>query len=664
MEAQRCGGQENIWCLVLSRRNRICSSLHWCSRSPHFFRRLQKIILVAFALTLSACGSSIPQGEGSILVISIPGFRADALNCGTSNDSITPQLDIICAESVRFTHAYTPSTLVNPALASVLTGLYPSEHGVHRNDASRYIEGVKSVPQWAAEMGRETFLISGGVPVLRKSAISKGFDDFDDSIREGGSFYRPADKVVKQFLNLLELRSAGGLPFFAVLQMADLFFPDIPSRKSNQLEGREGAYNGKLQEIDEAIGLIRSVFKRMRIWDQLTVVIVGLQGSERTEHDGLSNGINLYDEVVRVPLVVKPSRKSRDLSPSWKIDTPVTLVDLGVSLLKLLGVTDFKRSNFPVVDFLGALEGKAFPEDERPLFCESDLPAWRGWGPKLISMRFGEWVYWPGSEPKLFNTYTDRLELHNLFAKDYNTYQRLQNIWQKYSDLLLLQTTTEDTPKTLPYSMGEKLRVAHNIFSRFTTSEAKIRELEELEVRRADDWQILQWHVGILLEEKNWLQLHKLLSEHKPHTAQEKKDFKNWSALLDLHNMKIKNDSPTDTDLACLSLAAAFKRFSLEELEAFDNQKTCKDRETQAWIHAFVSYKQKRSKDASAFFEIAKTITDKRLEQIGFAKTFWIAGASWDFRASLPEGPSLFDMFLSLVSSQEFLDFAKRRQAL
>src|ERR1039457_5933799 len=84
------------------------------------------------------CSPSSPRGDGSILIIAVSNFRADDLTCGLSGDSITPQLDTICKESVRFTHAYTPSVLTIPALASILTGLYPAEHGVHRNGASNY----------------------------------------------------------------------------------------------------------------------------------------------------------------------------------------------------------------------------------------------------------------------------------------------------------------------------------------------------------------------------------------------------------------------------------------------------------------------------------------------------------------------------------------------
>src|SRR5262249_39749415 len=159
--------------------------------------------------------------------------------------------------------------------------------------------------------------------------------------------------------------------------------------------------------------------------DPLTVVIVGLQGNERAEHGGLSKGLNLYDEIVRVPLLIKPSRKPQDQGPSWKVDDPVTLVDLGVTLLKILGVKNNVKSQFPTIDFLESLKAHDLHSEDRAIFTESDLPAWRGWGPRLLSVRVGEWLYWIPPDPKLFNTYTDHLELRNLFTIDPNSTLRL-----------------------------------------------------------------------------------------------------------------------------------------------------------------------------------------------------------------------------------------------
>ncbi len=630
------------------------------------FFSFKNLALLAGALVFSCagCAPSAPRGDGSLLIITISNFRADDLTCGLSGDSITPQLDKICNESVRFTHAYTPSVLSIPALASIFTGLYPVEHGVHRNGASNYSPDIKNLAQMAREKGLETFFVSGGVPALRKTAISKGFTDFDDTIRTNGSFYRKATDTVSKLISLIESRSEEA-PFFAVAHLVDLAFPEDVLFKTNREEGA----GGKLQEIDEALGDLRSEFVRQKIWDPLTVVIVGLQGNERAEHSGLSKGINLYDEIVRVPLLIKPSRKPRDQGPSWKVDDPVTLVDLGVTLIKLLGVKDPLQSKFPTLDFLESLKAHDLHSVDRPLFTESDLPAWRGWGPRLVSARVGEWLYWLPPDPKLFNTYTDHLELRNLFSIDPNSTLRLQKLAQNYLPLLNLKDADAKNIHLLPYSIGDKLRVARNLFSKTTSAEEKTRSLTELQMRRPDDWQVVQWQVALFAETQDWTAIKETLAHRAmPKDQSDADDFQLWQTFLELKlHLKPKEDhtflkSKNNPFVNCLYLALALKRFSLSELDYFQNQQSCKDPETQAWVNAFIHANLKQTKEAGAFFDLARGFTEKRMEQSEFARAFWSDGAVWDYNVALPEGPAVFSLFTALVNNLEFLEFIKKKQ--
>jgi len=631
---------------------------------PMDFRPAATTIISLIFFT--GCFQAAPVGQKSVLVIVIPDFRADDLTCSNSSDSLTPRLDAICDESVRFTHAYTSSALAVPAMASILTGLYPVENGVHRNDSSVYEGEVTPLPQWAREKGLETLLVSGGVPVLRKTAVAKGFSDFDDSVRVNGSYYRSAMESVKKFLNLVESQS-DGTPFFGVLSLADLEFPQITSDNQSETLRREGGYNGKIQDIDEAVGFLRSVFRLQKIWDPMTVVIVGAAGSDRVEHDGLSTGLNLYDEVVHVPLLIKPSRKPRDQGPSWKVDEPVNLVDLGVTLFHILGGTGNKQSLFPIRDFSEALEGKDLAPQKRPLFVESDLPSWRNWGPRLVMMRYGEWSFWAPPEERIYNTYTDHMETRNVFSLDFNAFNTLDGIWKPFAPNF--SETNSNLPpgalKFVPISIGEKLRGSKTFFSEDSPVPEKISAFKDLEMRRPADWQILQWHVQLLVESKDWAGLHELLSHRSPLDSAQAAELKLWQTFLHLkYHIKLKPQEAAAPPPAvnCLYLAVSLKRFSLEELESFQTEKACPDRETQDWVDSFLYYKLKRMKDAVAYFDMARSQTEKREDQTTFAKYFWLDGATWDYLPALPAGPSVFELFTELLSNSELLDFIRKKQ--
>ena len=47
--------------------------------------------------------------------------------------AITPHIDRLAGRSARYLHGYVPSSVCRPSLATLLTGLYPHEHGIHFN---------------------------------------------------------------------------------------------------------------------------------------------------------------------------------------------------------------------------------------------------------------------------------------------------------------------------------------------------------------------------------------------------------------------------------------------------------------------------------------------------------------------------------------------------
>ena len=100
--------------------------------------------LLAIGFTLLACGpESSKTGSAakfesrasqppSILLITLDTTRADAL--GFETDSVdTPSLDALAARGQVFSQAYATAPMTLPAHTSILTGLYPSEHGIHEN---------------------------------------------------------------------------------------------------------------------------------------------------------------------------------------------------------------------------------------------------------------------------------------------------------------------------------------------------------------------------------------------------------------------------------------------------------------------------------------------------------------------------------------------------
>ena len=88
-------------------------------------------------LLLLACTPSPPSLQGTagpnLLLITVDTLRADHLGAYGYTRNTTPEMDRLAKNGVRFTDAYTPRGLTWPALASLMTGLYPVQHGVRTN---------------------------------------------------------------------------------------------------------------------------------------------------------------------------------------------------------------------------------------------------------------------------------------------------------------------------------------------------------------------------------------------------------------------------------------------------------------------------------------------------------------------------------------------------
>ena len=69
----------------------------------------------------------------NILLICTDQQRADSLGCAGSPWAVTPHLDKLAAGGVRFENCYVQSPVCSPSRASLYTGKYPSNHGLHAN---------------------------------------------------------------------------------------------------------------------------------------------------------------------------------------------------------------------------------------------------------------------------------------------------------------------------------------------------------------------------------------------------------------------------------------------------------------------------------------------------------------------------------------------------
>lgn len=151
--------------------------------------------------------SSKPNGpqRPNILFLMTDQQRADTVM--PDHPCLTPNLDDLAAQGVRFTRAYTPNAICSPARASLMTGLYPSQHGmvdVTHNVPAYRAELRENVTMWSHRLQESGYRIGyfGKWHVERKQELSAfGMAEYELNHSQGYKSYR-------QSLGLSERRYA------------------------------------------------------------------------------------------------------------------------------------------------------------------------------------------------------------------------------------------------------------------------------------------------------------------------------------------------------------------------------------------------------------------------------------------------------------------------
>jgi len=458
------------------------------------------LFFLATSLVQLSCQST---KKPSVLVIAVDNLSVADILCNDERAESTTRsgFEILCKESVRFTHAFNPSLLSVPTLASILTGVYPFQHRVRNNGGPGLEPQFITAAEVALGQNYHTAFFSGGPPVWRKSGLNQGFELFDDAVvPTRQSFHRPFASNSKALLQWIRQDVGSGSPFFAMLFVPDLNFTNVVTRDEFG-EARNLSHESLLDELDSNLYQLFSTLKALGRWNETAVVLVGLNGYSNDDRPGELIPSNLHSENTQVALFIKPPRKARDEALQWKVDRNVTLVDLGESLFELLGQT--KNPNkpadiFPVFSLSRVVEKNQmeWPED-RLILMESDWPQWQGFSNRRSAVLSNHLLFIYDSNPKFFNTLTDRLETNPLRGSEMAADER-----QKLLDVL-------DAVEAEPW-MGYDKEILQKYtpgFYRWTREDLKSSLLQDLRAKingKDPDTEVLRWSALLAFDLKEW----------------------------------------------------------------------------------------------------------------------------------------------------------------
>jgi arylsulfatase A-like enzyme/Tfp pilus assembly protein PilF len=316
----------------------------------------------------------------NVLLITLDTVRADALGC-YGGQAETPNLDRLAGDGVRFNFAHAHAVLTLPSHASILSGLYPFQHGIRDNSGFRVRPGTPTLATLLKARGFETGAFIGGYPLDSQFGLDRGFDLYDDRLDDVGQTSqfvlaeRQADAVVRSTMTWLGGRRS---PWFAWVHLFDphaAYKPPEPYASRY----RSNLYAGEVAFTDAALGPLLDKVRADR--DRPTLVIVtGDHGEGLGDHGEATHGVFAYEATLRIPLIVAQvggaSGAGRSAGGGTVSSQPVQHVDILPTILDGLGIPPPPAAH-------GASLMKAVPDaDARASYFEALAASLnRGWAP-------------------------------------------------------------------------------------------------------------------------------------------------------------------------------------------------------------------------------------------------------------------------------------------
>lgn len=362
-------------------------------------------------LALTSCESRKSAPRPNIVLIVVESLRADHLSFYGYGKDTTPFLSRLAPQSVVFRRASSTSSWAAPASASLMTSLYPIQHGVHRGvmatqtlsdlvpgtTLNRIPDGVRTLAGVLKDAGYSTWGVSDCADVGPALGFDRGFDSFRQLGDAGAA---GVNAVVQGWAGDL----AGAKPYFLYVHYADPRRPYLARApwyqpKTREREDAIAAYDSEISYVDQHI---ERLFELLA-WDRDTwLVVTSGHGEELRDHGDWYHGRTLYSEVLDVPLLVSSS--AGPLMPR-RIEERVSILDVLPTLTDLVGLP--ADSSDQGVSLMAVVRGDTIPEMQRVFFADLRSAPWFGCSDMRAVIR---------TNAKYILTLPDREELFNLDA--------------------------------------------------------------------------------------------------------------------------------------------------------------------------------------------------------------------------------------------------------
>jgi arylsulfatase A-like enzyme len=304
-----------------------------------------------------------PTALPDIVLITLDTTRADHLATYGYFRHTAPRLEALAEQSIVFERLVVPMATTLPTHTSLLTGVYPTEHGILANiehEGRRFVptDSLRTVTTWLADRGYRTGAFVSSAPLDRKSGVHLGFHVYVDPPR--GKEQVPAQVTADAAIEWLKATTEA--PLFLWTHFYDPHNPfNPPEAYAERFQGDEALdrwieerqisattrrptgeivrakrsinlYDAEILYMDEQIGRVLDALAARGRFDDALIIVVGDHGEGLNQHGEPGHGL-VWHEQLHAPLWIKapgaaPRRVSATVSAVDVLPTAFGLIDL------------------------------------------------------------------------------------------------------------------------------------------------------------------------------------------------------------------------------------------------------------------------------------------------------------------------------------------------
>ncbi len=430
-------------------------------------------LVTIFTLAVLLCNlshSSVHAEQSPILLITLDTLRADRLGVYGDPTAYTPNIDQNSVGRFLYIDSWTDVPMTLPAHTSLLTGLPLEKHGIMTNGIP-ISASLATIPEQLRKQGYRTAAVIGGYPLSASFGLSRGFDIYDDRLDrpiKGSTAERLGEDVIESAIRLIVTSPA---PLFLWVHLYDPHAPYNPPPIYRNLS--DYPYDGEVAYTDRCVGTL------LRAWQDRfgttgMQIICADHGEALGSHQELTHGVFLYQETLRIPVIVHfPSGfgSSAGLTPD-----PMPIYNLLPTIFRKINLPF--QPEFPVAPSVIATR---YPFDRFH------------WSP-LQGFRTGKWKYIGSPEPELYDLTDDPAETENVafrFPDMVDEYRRnMPDLFARMETTGEISSQTREALESLGYAQPSRETPEASLLSPRSMAGLLIPIEEALDAVNSEQWRV------------------------------------------------------------------------------------------------------------------------------------------------------------------------------